>query len=296
MKFSNPPLTPRLASVARVSRILPLCLLVLVATPAFAELPEPESVPGGIAIVAVGSAAEAAPRVEFQGSRVLVAREFDTWYAIVGLPLSLAPSRQILNVTAMDGTESSPAFEVGDKSYAEQRLTITNKRQVDPGPEDLKRIEREAEIQKRAFTVWRDDAPGNLIFDMPAKGPFSSAFGLRRFFNGQPRQPHAGLDIAAEEGSPITAPADGVVLETGNYFFNGNTVLMDHGQGLVSMFNHLSRIDVKKGMKLARGQVLGLVGKTGRVTGAHLHWTLSLNNARVNPALFLPADIRVQLK
>ncbi|MFN0038657.1 MAG: peptidoglycan DD-metalloendopeptidase family protein, partial [Burkholderiales bacterium] len=217
-------------------------------------------------------------------------------HAIVGLPLSLSPGRHTLTVTTMDGTESSPTFEVDDKTYAEQRLTIANKRQVEPEPDDLKRIEREAEIQKRAFTVWRDDAPDNLIFDLPARGPFSSAFGLRRFFNGQPRQPHAGLDIAAEEGSPITAPADGVVLETGNYFFNGNTVLVDHGQGLVSMFNHLSRIDVKKGMKLARGQMLGLVGKTGRVTGAHLHWTLSLNNARVNPALFLPAEVRALLK
>lgn len=261
-----------------------------------AELPQQESVPGGIAIITLGETAGKAPHVEFQGDRVLVVRELDSWHAIVGLPLSIEPGQHTLIVTAPDGTKQSSHFEVGKKSYAEQRLIIADKRQVDPEPDDLKRIQHESEIQKRAFKIWRDEAPDNLIFDMPAQGPFSSAFGLRRFFNDQPRQPHAGLDIAAEEGAPLIAPAAGMVLETGNYFFNGNTILLDHGQGMVSMFNHLSRIDVEKGVKVSRGQMLGLIGKTGRVTGAHLHWTLSLNNARVNPALFLPAEIRALLK
>jgi murein DD-endopeptidase MepM/ murein hydrolase activator NlpD len=270
--------------------------LSLASFSANAQLPEAEPVPGGIAIVAVGSAADPAPRVEFQGQRVLVVREFDTWHAIVGLPLTIAPGSHKITVSGPDGTARASSIEVADKAYEIQRLTISNKRQVDPEPEDLKRIDRETEIQKRAFMIWSNDAPDSLVLAMPAQGPFSSAFGLRRFFNGQPRQPHAGLDIAAEEGSPVTAPAAGTVIETGDYFFNGNTVLLDHGQGMVSMFNHLSRIDVTKGMKVARGQILGLVGKTGRVTGAHLHWTLSLNNARVNPALFLPVEIRARLK
>ncbi|MEQ1882353.1 MAG: peptidoglycan DD-metalloendopeptidase family protein [Burkholderiales bacterium] len=296
MKIPTSPLAPRSSPLSRAVRILSLSLLAVSAAQALAQFPEPEAVPGGIAIISVGSVAEAVPRVEFQGNRVMVVREFDTWQAIVGLPLSLSPGSYTLSVKTVDGTENIPSFEVGDKEYEVQRLTIANKRQVDPEPEDLKRIERESQIQKRAFTVWSEDAPDRLIFDMPAKGPFSSAFGLRRFFNDQPRQPHAGLDIAAAEGTPITAPAAGTVLETGNYFFNGNTVLLDHGQGMVSMFNHLSRIEVSKGMKLARGQQIGLVGKTGRVTGAHLHWAVSLNNARVNPALFLPPEIRTQLK
>jgi murein DD-endopeptidase MepM/ murein hydrolase activator NlpD len=296
MNIPTSPLDPRPSPLARAAHILSLALLAISAAQALAQLPEPEPVPGGIAIIAVGSASEAAPRVEFQGNRVMVVREFDAWQAIVGLPLSLTPGDYTLTVTAADGTESTSGFQVGGKEYEVQRLTITNKRQVDPEPEDLKRIERESQIQKRAFTVWSEDPPDRLIFDMPAKGPFSSAFGLRRFFNDKPRQPHAGLDIAAAEGTPITAPAAGTVLETGNYFFNGNTVLLDHGQGMVSMFNHLSRIEVSKGMKLARGQRIGLIGKTGRVTGAHLHWTVSLNNARVNPALFLPPKIRAQLK
>lgn len=263
---------------------------------AMAALPVSEPVPGGIAIITVGTAVEKAPHVEFQGNRVMVVRELDTWHAIVGLPLALALGKHTLTVTAPNGSKHHQSFDVSNKTYEEQRLIISDQRKVDPNPEDLTRINRETAIQKKAFMVWRNEAPDNLIFDMPAQGPFSSSFGLRRFFNGQPRQPHAGLDIAAAEGASVTAPADGIVIETGNFFFNGNTVLLDHGLGLISMYNHLSRIDVTPGMQLKRGQVLGLIGKTGRATGAHLHWTVSLNNARVNPALFLPAGIRARIK
>ncbi len=112
-------------------------------------------------------------------------------------------------------------------------------------------------------------------------------FGRKRFFNGEERAPHSGLDIPAPIGQKVVAPADGVVVQTGHYFFNGQTVLIDHGQGLISMFCHLSEIKVEKGQRIHQGEVLGLVGKTGRVTGPHLHWGMSLNNARVDPQLFL---------
>jgi murein DD-endopeptidase MepM/ murein hydrolase activator NlpD len=184
---------------------------------------------------------------------------------------------------------------VGAKAYETQRLTVANRRHVEPEPRDLRRIERERRTLNRAFTVWTDTLADDLAFDLPAIGRFSAAFGLKRYFNEQPRQPHSGLDIAAPVGTPVTAPAAGIVIQTGNFFFNGRTVLIDHGQGLISMYTHLNRIAVAKGARVKRGQRIGTVGKTGRVTGPHLHWSVSLNNARVDPALFLPATIRTQL-
>lgn len=258
-----------------------------------AQLPETEAVPGGVVVVALGDTSQTAPRVHFNDQRVLTVRHQGQWHAVVGLPLSLAPGEHRITVAGAGGSRAV-AFQVTDKRYAVQHLTIANKRQVEPTAEDLIRIARDKEIIDRAFSTWSDTLADDLRFDPPAPGRFSSGFGLRRFFNKQPRQPHSGLDIAAAEGVPVTAPAAGTVIETGDYFFNGNTVFLDHGQGLISMYNHLSRIDVAKGMVVARGQRIGAVGMTGRVTGAHLHWTVSLNNARVDPMLFLSPAVRTR--
>jgi murein DD-endopeptidase MepM/ murein hydrolase activator NlpD len=267
----------------RSAWLLALLYLPLVGA---AELPQANPVPGGIAIIAVGPDSAPAPLVQFQKQRVLVIRSSGLWNAVVGLALSLEAGEQQLDISE-DGAARTLAFQILPKEYEAQHLTLANKRQVDPTPDDLKRITREQTLSNRAFATWSETLADDLRFDLPASGRFSSAFGLRRFFNNQARAPHSGLDIAAPEGAPVQAPAAGTVIETGNYFFNGNTVFIDHGQGLVSMYNHLSRIQVKKGAHVTRGQRIGAVGKTGRVTGAHLHWTVSLNNARVDPMLFL---------
>lgn len=260
-----------------------------------AALPEAEPVPGGIAVIAIAPAAQAVPRAYYDGQRVLVMRDGGFWHAVVGLPLTLEPGTQRIHVGAeQEAGGRAIDFEVRGKQYEEQHLTIANKRQVDPEPRDLRRIARESEILKHAFTTWSNRRLQTLSFNLPAEGRISSSFGLKRFFNEQPRQPHSGLDIAGPVGTPVRAPAPGVVIEIGNYFFNGRTVLIDHGQGLISMYNHLSRIKVKKGTRLARGAQIGLMGMTGRVTGPHLHWTISLNNARVDPMLFLPPQVREQ--
>ena len=258
------------------------------------DLPLAAPVPGGVAIVCVGRAPGPAPQVVFDGQRVLVARVGDVWQAVVGLPLALRPGAHVLSVVDSERSGRGVPFKVGRRDYETQHLTLANRRQVEPEPEDLRRIAREQESLVRAFSTFSDSVLDTLAFDLPSEGRVSGGFGLRRFFNDEPRQPHSGLDIAAPEGTPIAAPAAGTVIEIGDYFFNGLTVVLDHGQGLVTMYNHLSRIDVAKGARVARGEKIGAVGQTGRVTGPHLHWSVSLNNARVDPALFLSSDVRKQ--
>jgi len=253
-------------------------------------LPNAQSVPGGVAVVALGTpVSESTPVVQFNKQRVMVVPDLEYWWAVVGLPLAIEPGTHWLTVYAPGEDAQRISFEVMPKRYRTQRLTIKERRYVEPGAAELERIQRDREHIDAAFGHWNDHLPATLVLDLPATGPWSSPFGLRRIFNGQPRKPHSGLDIAAPAGSPVRAPADGRVVEVGDYFFNGRTVFIDHGRGLVTMYCHLSRIDVQTGQTLRRGEQIGAVGSSGRVTGAHLHWSVSLNDTRVDPVLFLPA-------
>ena len=240
-------------------------------------------VPGGVAVIDLGPGASA-PTARFDGKPVLVVREQDNWLAIVGIPLTQKPGSAVLT----QGGRSIP-FSVGSKKYPEQHITLKNKRQVNPEPQDLKRIDRELAEQIKAYRSFSPVLPSNLILDKPVNGPLSSKFGVRRFFNGEERNPHAGLDFAVPAGTPIKTPANGKVILVGDYFFNGRTVFVDHGQGFISMFCHMSKIDVNVGQQLRRGDVVGKVGSTGRATGPHMHWNVSLNDARVDPAIFIGA-------
>jgi murein DD-endopeptidase MepM/ murein hydrolase activator NlpD len=250
------------------------------------ELPNADPVPGGVVLLALSTIGEATPEASFEGRRVLVIRDRETWMAVVGIPLGMKPGTHAIEVTDQVSSFELP-FKVLPKAYREQHLKIENQRMVEPLPEDLARIRDESRTITEQFLRFRSEAPDVLRFRWPVHGVVSSPFGLRRVLNGQPRSPHSGLDIAAAEGVPVLAPASGRVTETGDYFFNGNTIFIDHGRGLVTMYCHLSDIRVAPGDHVAAGDVIGAVGKTGRVTGAHLHWSVSLNNAKVNPTLFL---------
>lgn len=250
-----------------------------------------QPVPGGVAVIDITGPTQGrnvtTPTARYQNNPVMVIQSDNgRWFAIVGIGLSIKPGEQSLDVT--QGKKFiAYTFEVKDKKYREQRITLKTNQHVDLSKQDLARYEREKKLQDDAYQQFSHNTPSNLILDRPVTGPLSSPFGLKRFFNDQARAPHSGLDFAVPTGTPVHAPAAGRVILVGDYFFNGKTVFVDHGQGMISMFCHLSAINVKTGMHLARGQVLGKVGATGRVTGAHLHWNVSLNDARVDPAIFI---------
>ncbi len=249
-------------------------------------LPQMSAVPGGVVLLDVGSAQEPAPAVYHDKHRALVVRDGDRWRAVVGVPLSADPGKLLIRIKRGEQPATYVAQQIGDKQYATQSLKVAPG-QVNLSKESLERVQRERVHINAALEHWAERPPAALRMIAPVDGPRSSSFGLRRVFNGQSRNPHSGMDIAAPTGTPIRAPADGVVTNTGDYFFNGKTVFIDHGQGLVTMYCHMSAIGVKAGQEVKTGEVIGEVGATGRVTGPHLHWGVSLNRAFVDPALFL---------
>lgn len=251
-----------------------------------AALPKPSAVPGGVLVVDVASATEPAPRVSWQDRPVLVVQEDGRHKAVVGIALSVEPGEHALVVTAPGGAQRSLPVKIAPKKYREQHLTVAPG-QVDLAPEDAARVEREQQRLRASYDSFSATAPATLMLKQPTPGPRQDTFGFRRFFNKQPRNPHSGMDISAATGTPIVAAADGTVLDTGDFFFNGNTVILDHGSGFITIYLHLSQTGVKKGDIVKAGQQIGKVGATGRVTGAHLHFGVMLNGASVDPGLFL---------
>jgi len=252
-----------------------------------AYLPMESRVPGGVAIVDLGQSPQK-PAVTFNKKPISVVKRNKQWLAVIGIPLSTKPGKHFIKVQNLK-KKRTLEINITDKKYQTQHLTIKNKRKVNPNKTDMTRITKERPIIRNALKVWRDTDDVPFKFIAPVKGKKSSSFGLKRFFNKQPRRPHSGMDIAAPQGAKIIAPADGTVIETGDFFFNGNSVFIDHGQGLVTMYCHMDKIDVKRGDRVKTGQFIGNVGMTGRVTGPHLHWGVSLNNARIDPQLLLDA-------
>ena len=250
------------------------------------DWPRSAAVPGGVARIELGAAPER-PRAFAADAPLLVLGDAIVWQALVGIALSATPGPAQIRVLSSAGERLLP-YHVAPKRYAEQHLQVAP-RTVDLAPEDLARHERERARQQEVIALFSEPPGGSLRMRAPCEGRRSGSFGLRRFFNGEPRSPHSGMDIAAPTGTPVVAPLAGQVVDTGDYFFNGRTVWLDHGGGLLSMLCHLSRIDCRVGQPLAAGERLGAVGATGRVTGPHLHWTVSLNRASVDPALFMDA-------
>ena len=261
------------------------------------EWPRALQVPGGIARLALGPAAVRPVAHLGDGGNgveapLLVLDDAMRWTALVGIPLATKPGLASISVQMPGGGQRQVEYTIAAKRYLEQRLTVAPGT-VDLSPENEARYERErvhlAAVMATFTEPTPESSPSSLRMQVPVPGRRSSSFGLRRVFNGKARNPHSGMDIAAATGAPVHAPLPGRVIDTGDYFFNGNTVWLDHGGGLISMMCHLSAIDVKPGDVLNAGERLGAVGATGRVTGPHLHWGVMLNRTMVDPALFLGA-------
>ena len=262
--------------------------------PGLAVTAEPRTArPGDVVVLTVSAAHDlSAVRVraftrEFPGFPV----DAHTWRVLVGIDLETAPRAYSLEVEA---TEAGPIAHathhivVTARQFRTRKLTV-DEAFVNPPPEALERIAREtAELNN----LWDHSSTSKLWtgpFVRPVPDPANSAFGTRSILNGQPRSPHSGADFNSATGTPIKSPSAGRVVLAGDRYYTGNTVMIDHGLGLLSLFAHLSEIEVKVGDMVNAGDIVGKVGATGRVTGPHLHWSVRLNGARVDPLSLLAA-------
>ena len=273
-----------------------ICALLVPSLPSLAQvaLPQASSVPGGVAVIPLGtiSAINAPPQAWLGEQQVFVTADAHRWYAVVGLALDTPAGTHELRVHTGDETKIL-IFPVSAKRYPEQRITLKDTSKVQLSVADEQRANRELAVIQGLKRHWRTAQDTDPVFRLPAEGRLGGRFGVRRFFNGEARSPHSGLDIAVARGTPVKASASGKVLAVDDYFFNGKTVFVDHGNGLITLYCHLERIDARPGDAVSKGQVLGLSGKTGRASGPHLHWSVVLNGAMVDPELFIaPADLR----
>jgi murein DD-endopeptidase MepM/ murein hydrolase activator NlpD len=224
-------------------------------------------------------------RGEVLGQTVLFTSVDQEWSGLAGIDLSTKAGIYRANIEAQGPRglvlRGSKSITVASRTFPVRRLRVASQF-VEPSEEDQLRIVREAEHLDRIFRatsmrIW----DGSFV--RPLMGPVASNFGARTVFNGESRAPHAGIDFTDEVGTPAASPSGGRIVLAEDLFFTGGTIIIDHGQGLYSLFAHLSGFVAREGEDVARGTVVGFVGATGRVTGPHLHWAVRLNGARVDP-------------
>ncbi len=267
-----------------------LCLFVFlfISNQVSHALPQQALIPGGIALLQLPNYKQDS-KVYFNSQRIAVFPYKNTWVALAGIGLSTKPGDYEFSIKRADGLSVNTKVTVKYKKYDEQHITIKNKRKVNPNKKDLERITTESLRKKKAKKQYSENTP-NVDFIWPVTGRISGIFGLRRFFNKQERRPHSGLDIAAKEGTLIQAVANGTVIDAGDFFFSGNMVYLDHGQGIISLYAHMSEISVKPGDAVKQGEIIGKVGQTGRSTGPHLHFAVFANRMLIDPIFMLPVD------
>jgi murein DD-endopeptidase MepM/ murein hydrolase activator NlpD len=283
-------------------RLLPLAVLLATAWPLTAAIEDGLVVtqraravaPGEVvALTAAAPAAVVSVEGVWRDRPLRFVRSADSsWHALIGLDVEEAPGPRSLRLVARRPGAADlvavHAFTVEPKQWRTRRLTVA-RRFVTPPDSALPRIREETALLNALFRVTRPEQSWSGAFTRPVDGVAVSGFGVRSVLNGQPRGPHNGADFAAGTGTPIHAPAAGVVAYAREFYYSGNTVILDHGLGLYSTMAHLSAFDVQEGARVERGALLGKVGATGRVTGPHLHWAVRLLGARIDPESLLAA-------
>lgn len=234
----------------------------------------------------------AAARVFGHDVSLFPIRDGDAWRGLIGIDLDIRPGAYPMTVV-VDHVEQPPLTTTRDLTVVTKRFPIRRLRVpagfVNPPERAIERIQDEAHRLETLFETVTRPRQWHRSFQAPARAPTSGGFGTRSVFNGQPRSPHSGVDFRSKAGTPVAAPATGVVTAAESLFFTGNTVVIDHGLGLYSLLAHLSKFAVQTGDRVRRGQIIGFVGATGRVTGPHLHWSVRLNGARVDPLSLMVA-------
>ncbi|RUM77092.1 MAG: M23 family peptidase [Candidatus Thioglobus sp.] len=263
-------------------------LLLLLPSIVLASIPVKNTpIPGGIAVIDFETNNEK-PTAFYNNMPLYVQHIKDQhWQVLVGIPLMEKLGKKSIKVQG--SLARSFDFEVTEHNYTEQYITLKGKKKkyVNPNLAHMDRINKERPILSNARKIFSNNTVSDGLFTRPVNGVTTSPFGLKRFYNKQPRRPHTGLDYAGDIGTLIKAPADGKVILSGKYFFNGNAVFLDHGQGLVSVYIHMNKRLVKQGQHIKQGDLIGTIGQTGRATGPHLHWGIYLNQTVINPNLLM---------
>ena len=279
-----------------------ICAVFLLSNNVFAgkqalNLPQQSAVPGGIVnlefsmdVPCDANTVTHLPKAYFNDKQVLVIPKNNCEYiAVIGLPLDTKPGEYNLNYYDLNKKLVKLKFDVANKDYKTSTITIKNNNMVEPDPKTLARITSD-QIKITKATAWTSNLPDSIVLNAPVPGVRTTSFGSRRIINNISKNPHTGMDIAAKTNTKVFAAADGQVVLAENFYLPGNMVGINHGSGLITLYAHLNSIKVKVGQTVKAGELIGLVGSTGRVTGPHLHWAVKLNQAAIDPELFLKQD------
>ncbi len=251
-------------------------------------------VAGSPELIRVRAPANAVLEGDWLGQKVEFFRSGGGWAALAGVDVQAPTGPSTLRIaeklTGGAARDLSSTVDIHPAHYRTGTLSVAP-RFINPAPRELAEIEAEIALKKRVFA---ESAPVPLWsgnFRAPVKATPTASFGTRRIFNGKLASVHNGMDFRARTGTPVHASNSGVVLLARKLYFEGNCVVLDHGLGLYTVVMHLSRMDVREGEQVARGQLLGLSGATGRVTGPHLHWEVRWQNAHLDPAKLLRLNL-----